>query len=111
MNAFIIFIFLVVLWLTYKVIRRHKIDKKYSISRDGGRGGTLYYECNNKKTELEWEMLLGNVDFVIYDDNIKWKHPDNEAFTAKEKDEFYKKLNLWTSELKLKYESETEHCA
>lgn len=106
MKTIVAIILIIVIWFIYKVIRNNKIDKKYSISRNGGRNGYLLYEDNRKKTKIEWEMLIGDIDFVLYDKSIEWAEPIKEKFTSQEKETFYKNLNAWATERKVKYESE-----
>ncbi|NOY67650.1 MAG: hypothetical protein GXP13_09640 [Gammaproteobacteria bacterium] len=78
MKTIVAIILIIVIWFICKVIRNNKIYKKYSISRNEGRNGYLLYEDNRKKTKIEWEILIGDIDFVLYDKGIEWVEPIKE---------------------------------
>ena len=81
------------------------MDKKYGISLDGGRGGNLIYKKDGKTAKIEYEMLEGGNELVLYNSKLEWSLPRKENFTEKDKAIFYQTVNEWVIEHKhtLKY--------
>jgi hypothetical protein len=98
---------ILVIWIVYKTVRDNRIDNKYHISRNGGRSGFLLYENSGKKAKIEFEMLSGKFHFILWDKDIEWIEPTKEKYTENEKEIFYKALESWALERKLKYKLET----
>jgi hypothetical protein len=52
--------------------------------REGGRAGVIKYVSGDQAGELEWEMLVGPFDLVIYGASCRWLRPESRALTKTE---------------------------
>ncbi|MEP7274188.1 MAG: hypothetical protein ABI882_22025 [Acidobacteriota bacterium] len=50
----------------------------------GGRAGTVFYEGGKRVGELGWEMLIGDVEMVIYASQCRWNSPETRPMTRAE---------------------------
>ena len=91
--------------IIYRVIRGYTTNKKYGISLEGGRGGDMIYKKDGKTAKIEYEMLEGGNELVLYNNMIEWSLPRKEKFSTNDKEIFYQTVNAWVLEHKhtLKY--------
>ena len=57
---------------------------KRKFQSKGGRAGLFRYTDGNKRGELEWEMLVGDFDLVIYGESCRWTEPESRHMTREE---------------------------
>ena len=100
---FIIALFFIAAYFAYKKIRILLIDKKFGITRRGLNGGKLIYINKEKRAEINWDSLMGENVFLIYNKNLQWMQPNNIDFTLEEKKLFYKVLFNWSEKRKVMY--------
>jgi hypothetical protein len=48
----------------------------------GGRAGTVTARDGSRIAELEWEMLHGELDMVVYGDRSTWTKPERHRIPA-----------------------------
>ncbi len=99
---------LITVFLIYSFVRKRNFKRKYGIELSGGRGGNLIYKKDEKVSLIEYELLAGDINFVLYDTKLNWTEPDATRLTQEEKNAFYSTLNLWAKESKLSYELSSE---
>ena len=51
---------------------------------EGGRAGTIHYNEGERRGHLDWEMLIGEFNMVIYADSARWTAPERRAMTKDE---------------------------
>ena len=103
-NFFVILIVLIFALFAYCAILETKLKRKYGITQKGGWGGFITYKNNGKSSEIEWERLAGGDNFILYNEKLKWASPENDFFTDKDKQLFYKNFNAWAEAKKYNYE-------
>ena len=57
-------------------------ERTYEVQ--GGRGGWISFDDGNREGFLSWEMLLGEVAMVIYEQGSRWVTPVAEPMTPEE---------------------------
>lgn len=50
----------------------------------GGRGGWISFDDDEREGFLEWEMLLGEVAMVIYAQGCRWVTPVQESMSSED---------------------------
>jgi hypothetical protein len=55
-----------------------------SFVREGGRAGYFKYMDADRSGQLEWELLAGQHDLVIFGESCWWTSPDQRQMTKEE---------------------------
>lgn len=75
------------------------MHRKFKLS--GGRAGTIRFREGDAIGELEWEMLVGELDMAIYPRACRWIEPQPKPMT---RDEVHRLAAEFAAEAKLKLE-------
>lgn len=94
---------IVLFFLIYRKLKSKLIDIKYGFTRKGHDGGKIRYKQDGKVAEIDWDMLMGEDVFVIYNENLQWLKPEIIDFTHNDKKSFYRSIDEWSAKRKLKY--------
>lgn len=50
----------------------------------GGRAGVITADEDGNIAELSWEMLVGELDMVVYGESCRWARPERRAISAED---------------------------
>jgi hypothetical protein len=61
-------------------VRWPRLFSKFRLQ--GGRAGIVTAREGSRVAELQWEMLLGELDMVVYGDQSTWMKPERHSISA-----------------------------
>ena len=73
-------------------------------SFQGGRGGKISGEIDGRTGHMEWEMLVGEINFVIYKCTGCWPGKETIKMSESEQDRFLEEFKKWAEPKKFKCE-------
>jgi len=73
-------------------------------SFQGGRGGVISGKIGGRTGYMEWEMLVGDVNFVIYKSSGYWPGKEKIQMTDAEQEIFVNEFEKWASSQNFTYE-------
>lgn len=73
-------------------------------SFQGGRGGVISGKIDGRTGHMEWEMLIGEVNFVIYRGSGCWPGKEEVKMSELEEARFLEEFASWAKPKKFNYE-------
>ena len=70
--------------LNGKALGGRDMESLSKFKREGGRGGLIRVRENGLSGCLDWEMLVGELDMVIYGSSCRWEVPVRQAMSRDE---------------------------
>jgi hypothetical protein len=70
----------------------------------GGRGGVISGKFDERYAHMEWEMLVGEANLVLYSDSGYWAGKEKIKLSETEKSDFLNAFDTWAKKKKFIYE-------
>jgi hypothetical protein len=81
-----------VLWVSYRILKRRRIDRRFGGRISGGRSGTLLFSCGDRIGKAEYEVG-STVDYIVYSSSIGWEN--EKSPTVEEQKTIIGALRTW----------------